>query len=277
MPGIGCKVLNSTHRVVGVDFHKNIPPPPPAGPLALPHIVSATMSQADPTTQKISKSVMAGATGGYALGRQHDLGRGTYHTGANALIGLVWLGSGNKAEFGVSTVKTDQGRLAVACIPFVGINLQLDCNDIPWMGKATASLPAPTSICIASFNTVLAGFTLRDFVAGLVAGLTDAVIVFVVSKIAGFIVEELAPALIGALLGPEALLAVGLVGVAFPVAFQVAQDGLEMLIGWGIGTPLGYSPNPDEHSIPIGIVSKYGGKLNEALNNWISPAPALSP
>ena len=31
MPGVGCKVLNTTHLVAGLDFHNSIPPPPPVG------------------------------------------------------------------------------------------------------------------------------------------------------------------------------------------------------------------------------------------------------
>jgi hypothetical protein len=164
-------------------------------------------------------------------------------------------------------------RMAVACVPFVGINMQLDCNDIPWLAKCTASLPAPTSVCVASFNTVLAGFTLGDFVGGLVAGLCDTVIVYVVGKISGFLVEDLAPALVGAIFGPEAVLAVGLVGAAFPITFEMAQGSLELAIGWAIGTPLGYSPDPDKNPLHLGLTSKYGAKLNDAVNNLISPTP----
>jgi hypothetical protein len=175
MPGVACKVLNATHVVVGLDFHNSIPPPPPAGPEPMPHIVVTVLGAASPSTAKMSTKVMAGP-GGAALGRQHDVGPGIYHVAVNALLPIVWAGAGNKAEFGVSSVVTDQGRLAVAVVPMVGINAQLDCAN---------PCPTPTSVAIASTNTVLAGFTLGDFVGGVAAGVSDTLITWLVDNISG--------------------------------------------------------------------------------------------
>jgi len=244
--------------VAGLDFHNSIPPPPPAGPAPMPHVVAYVMGLASASTAKLSTKVMAGP-GGAALGRQHDLGPGMYHVAVNALLPIVWSGAGNKAEFGVSSVKTDAGTLAVACFPMVGLNLQLDCGD---------PCPTPTSLAIASTNTVLAGFTLGDAIGGLVAGVSDFLITWVVSTISGAIVKDGVPALLAALLGPEAVLAVGLVGAVAPVSFAIAEAKLGQYIGWMIGTPLGFS-----YDWAPG--SKYGGKLNDYLNdhisNYISP------
>ena len=35
----GFPVLTTTQIIVGVDFHKAVPPPPPVGPLMTPHVV----------------------------------------------------------------------------------------------------------------------------------------------------------------------------------------------------------------------------------------------
>jgi hypothetical protein len=255
MPGVACKVLNATHMVAGLDFHDSIPPPPPAGPAPMPHVVAYVMGLAAASTAQLSTKVMAGE-GGAALGRQHDLGPGPYHVAVNALLPIVWAGAGNKAEFGVSSVKTDKGTLAVACIPFVGINLQLDCDD---------PCPMPTSVAIASTNTVLAGFTLGDAVGGLVAGISDCLITWVVGEITGALMDRVLPAAIGAIFGPEAVLAVGLVGAAFPVSYALVESKLSQYLGWAIGTPLGFS-----YSWAPG--SKYGGQLNEYLDEHISNA-----
>jgi hypothetical protein len=255
MPGVACKVLNSTHMVAGLDYHKSIPPPPPAGPAPMPHVVAYVMGLAPPSTGKISTKVMAGP-GGAALGRTHDLGPGPYHVAVNALLPIVWAGAGNKAEFGVSSVKTDKGTLAVACFPFVGLNLQLDCAD---------PCPMPTSIAIASTNTVLAGFTLGDALGGLAAGVSDFLITWAVSAITGAIVDKGIPAALGALFGPEAVLLHELIGDAFPVPFKYAEAKLGQYLGWMIGTPLGFS-----YDWAPG--NKYGGKLNEYLDEHISNA-----
>jgi exonuclease VII small subunit len=114
---VGCKALNSIQLVAGCDFHKQMPPPPPAGPLPMaPHAVVSCMGFAMPATAKQSTTVKVG--GGYAIGRQHDLGAGMYHFAPNTLLPLIWAGAGNKAEFGSSTVSIDVGdkslRMAVA-------------------------------------------------------------------------------------------------------------------------------------------------------------------
>jgi len=260
MPGVGCKVLNATHMVVGLDFHYSIPPPPPPVPMA--HLVVAILGMAPPSTAKMSTKVIAGP-GGNALGRQHDIGPGNYHIALNALLPIVWAGAGNKAEFGVSSVVTDQGRLAVAVIPMVGINVQLDCGD---------PCPTPTGFAIASTNTVLAGFTLGDFVGGLAAGVSDLLITWLVNRVSGILVKEGLPFLVDAIAGPEAVLIVGLVGAAFPVPFAIAEAKLSQYIGWMIGTPLGFSYQSKKLPL-LGAGSTYGAKVNDALNDFFSPTP----
>ncbi|HVY38061.1 MAG TPA: hypothetical protein VHM31_09000 [Polyangia bacterium] len=270
-------LLNSIQLVAGCDMHKQIPPPPPAGPLPAPHVVTAVMMMAHPSGTKASTTVRAGW--GFALGRQHDLSMGPYHFAANLLLPLVWLGAGNKAEFGSASVSIDVSgtatRLAVAVIPGVGLNLQLDCSE---------PCALPTSICVASLNTVYAGFSLADFIAGFVAMVVDIAITWVVGEIADVITGALGGLAIAglaevlALLGPEALLVGAIVEI---VGGPVIHEAVKMGIGWLIGTPLGYSytgPVPGTGGkAHFGPGSTYGGQLNDFINDNISPAPAPPP
>lgn len=259
-----CNALNSFHLVAGCDFHKQIPPPPPVGPLPMaPHVVVYCMGFAMPSTAKKSATVKAGW--GQALGRQHDLGMGVYHFAANVLLPLIWAGAGNKAEFGSSSVKVDIDgagvRMAVALVPVVGINLQLDCNEPCAM---------PTSVCIASLNTVKAGFTLMDCLAGFAAMACDIAVTWISGQIAGFIVKGAGAVITGILAevagGIEAMLVAGVVASAFPTVTYYLGAVTTQLVGWAVGSPLGYS-----YSWAPGSV--YGGKANDALNDWISPTP----
>lgn len=266
---VPCKALNSIQMIVGCDFHKQIPPPPPAGPLPAPHIVLYMTGLAMPATAKISTSIRAGW--GWSLGRQHDLGMGIYHFAANALLPLVWAGAGNKAEFGVASVKVgdisgSSARMAVAVVPWIGINFQLDCSE---------PLPLPLSRCIASFNTVVAGMTLADFVAGVISGIVDAIYVYVVGKIAGAIVSGAGAIIEGILAevtgGISVMLQIGLVAAAFPTAAAYIGGVAELLVGWTIGSPLGYSfDSIAGHKLPW---TSWGGELNDSINEWISPTP----
>jgi hypothetical protein len=266
---VPCNALNSIQIIVGCDLHKQIPPPPPAGPLPAPHVVLYVTGLAMPATAKQSTTVKAGW--GYALGRQHDLGMGIYHFAANALLPLVWAGAGNKAEFGVASVNVggisgSSARMAVAVVPWIGINFQLDCCE---------PAPLPMSRCIASFNTVVAGFTLRDFVAGFVSGVIDSLYVWVVGKIAGAIVGG-AGALIEGILaevtgGISVMLQIGILGAAFPTVATYIGSVAELLVGWTIGSPLGYSfDSIHGHKLPW---TSWGGELNDSINEWISPTP----
>ena len=229
-------VLNSSHLVVGFDSHCQAPPPLP--PLGV-HIVAAYMGQADPTTSKASLSVKAGS--GQALGRQHDLGRGRYHIAGNPLLPLVWAGAANKAEFGCASVivggcGSDNQKLSMAtALGRAGLGLQLDCGE---------PAPLPSSLCIASFNTVRVGVTNVDVIGGIAAMATDTGLTWAFGKVAGVLAtglqgkvcEKLGNVL--GLLGPPARSVSAALGTA---AARPTQELVKMVIGWFIGTPVGYS------------------------------------
>ncbi len=262
----GCKALNSVQLVAGCDVHKQMPPPPPAGPVPAPHVVVYCMGFAMPSTAKQSTTVKAGW--GYALGRQHDLGMGIYHFAANVLLPVIWAGAGNKAEFGASKVRVAVQEkslpMAVALIPRIGLNLQLDCNE---------PCPMPTSTCVASFNTVEVGFSRADCLAGFAAMLADVAVTWASSKIVGG-AFKLAGAGMTKVLGKsvrgiQTMLTAGLVAAAFPTTAEYIGSVSNLVVGWVVGSPLGYSPD----FAPGG---GYGGKLNEAINDSIAPAPTSS-
>ena len=227
-------VLDSSQPVLGCDPHSQLPSTPPIGP----HIVAGVMGVADPTTSKVSRTVKVGP--GFALGRQHDLGRGLYHFAGNLLLPLVCAGAGNKAEFGCASVivgncgSQDEGlSMAVAVYPGVGLNVQLDCGD---------PCPLPSSVCIASFSTVHAGLTAVDILGGYDAMRVDLVLSWLFGEVAGVLANALrGPVCRGmgnvlALLAPDAkLLLAALETLAGSTAHQLAR----LVIGWFIGTPLG--------------------------------------
>lgn len=278
---MGHKALNSYHLVAGCDFHRTIPPPIPVPPLG-PHVVAWCIGWVIAGGKK-SPTVSAGW--GRALGRQHDIGPGPYHFWANALLPLIWLGAGNKSEFGSGTVKVDIGgggeRMAVAVIPWVGINLQLDCQDFPLP-------PLPTSMCIASLNTVKAGFSAADFWGGLLAMLGDMAFMWLLNGVMSFAGNAAGNAMSNGLRGCTSgvlrgIFNTGRISPSFlrTAAYWLRPDArawwgqasnvVPALVGWGLGTfgigsPLGYSP---EYT-PGGTA---GGNLNSWINDNVSPSP----
>jgi hypothetical protein len=254
MPGIGCNALNGVQVVVGCDMHNQIPPPPPVGPVPAPHLVVWGMGLAFPSTSKKSKKKVSVGYG-LALGRQHDLGIGPYHAAINALIALVWAGASNKAEFGSSTVQIDTGRMAVALIPLLGINLQLDCGDAP--------CALPTSVCVATLNPVKVGFTLSDAMGGFAAMGFDIALTFIVSKGVGMAVDKGFFAMMGPL--AKSFEAVFAARLRHPSIEYSIMKGLGILVGWAVSSPLGYS-----------VETRWNkwGLLNDSVNDSLSPSPA---
>jgi hypothetical protein len=267
----GHKALNSNQLVVGCDVHKQMPPMPPAGPVVAPHRVVGMMGSAMKATSKQSTTVKAGS--GYALGRQHDLGMGTCHIAPNLLLPLVTAGAGNKAEFGSSTVKVRVGkdslRMAVAVDGDLGLNLQLDCNE---------PCPAPSSLCVASFNTVKAGFTVGDCVGGYAAMAADTAVSWAASKFIGGVAKKAAGP-IAKQLGKSAwathAMAAAKAGIAaHPATAESIRAAANVAASFVVGSPLGYSPQF------AGVNVVYPSENSDAINDQLPPAlglPAASP
>ena len=192
MPGF--PVLTTVQPIIGVDMHKSLPPPPPAGPLMLPHPVVwgsglsqktgfmwaiAATSRASSPESGCPKPVSVGF--GHACGRTHDAGPHPGHIWPNALLPLILLGSSSKSSFGSGTVKvavSPQGGgsadMAVNCA-FV-MNLNMQCQDFPIP-------PAPTGFCFTIHYNVMAGFSLADFCRGVVQWLVDLALTWLVGLV----------------------------------------------------------------------------------------------
>lgn len=180
MPGVGMKCLNTIQPIFGIDFHRTIPPVPP---VYAAHIVV----WGEGWSQKIglieNSKAASPETGvekpvalcwGYAIGREHDAGPHPGHLWLNALLPLIYVGSGSKSEFASGTVKHPGGNMAVAVA--YAVNLNLNCQDFPVP-------PLPTGVVVASFCTVKAGFTLGDFLGGILSTLVDMAIGWVLGLI----------------------------------------------------------------------------------------------
>jgi hypothetical protein len=189
MPGF--PVLTTLQPIVGVDMHKSIPPPPPVGPLMVPHVVvwgsglsqktgflwaTASTSKASSPESNVQKPVLVGA--GHACGRGHDAGPHPGHIWPNALLPLILLGSASKSEFGASKVKISVSQVQGGTsdlgvnVAYV-MNLNLDCQDMP--------LPSlPTGFCFAVNYSVYAGFSFKDACHGLTQMVADSALTWLV-------------------------------------------------------------------------------------------------
>lgn len=165
-----CCVITRFHRMVGCDLHTADPtfPVPPYLP-GTPHIVYAVTRLAlwSDAEEKESKRVDTAA--GPPMSKVFDIGVRIPHLGVNHPIPLLFLflTSSSQGHFGVHSVQTDRGPIAVALELFV--NPQLQCNDfLPTPKLFPLPFPLPTGVVIAP-NTVVAGLTLGDFLAGLLS------------------------------------------------------------------------------------------------------------
>ena len=214
MPGF--PVFTTIQPIIGTDFHKSIPPPPPAGPMMMPHVVMwgsglsqltgfmwaiAATSRASTKKSGCLKPVAVGF--GHGCGRTHDAGPHLGHIWPNALLPIILLGSSSKAEFGSGTVKiavSPQGGnvLDMAINVAYVMNLNLDCQDFPIP-------PAPTGFCFTIHYSVKAGFTMADFWRGLVQMAVDMALTWLVGAACAVLTAGLS-GLLGKVLGKGSFL-----------------------------------------------------------------------
>ncbi len=91
----------------------------------------------------------------------------------NILIPLLILGSSNKCQFAVGSVRLTDGPVAVSIFKYVGINQA--CND---------PCTAPTSLCF-NWGSINIGFTWGDLVAGLLCFAFDSLKSYIEGAIFG--------------------------------------------------------------------------------------------
>lgn len=170
-------VICVLHSMDGLDFHDSLP-----GPLLFwgPHLVGVRFLFG------ASKKNMTVLTPyGPILSRGFDIGWFIPHLPLPLPnnIQLFWLWSifsGSVGYFGVSSVEAPEGAIAAASDFYT--NVQLDC------GGPVGSPPTPTGLVFAP-NTVIAGMTLGDVIAGL---LTMAVTAYVQWKLS-ILIDGLGP------------------------------------------------------------------------------------
>lgn len=260
-----CCVMTRYHIMGGIDLHASLEPPFPA----MPHCVSA-MTQFGPWLYCQSKrSTTVDTAAGAPMTKVFDIGPLIPHVGLNALpiLGLLLLMSSSQAHFGVSSVHIENpsGSGPVAVALFTIVSPQLNCGDILF-----AALPMPTGRILAP-NTVVAGLTIGDFVAGFLSGIAAMGVTFLIGKLGGVVLSGLNNNIkLGhiaiRMFGPQwiqkfADKAVAFLGGTFP------QKYLEMLVGFSIGSPSGYAfENAPLGSIASpfeGLAEAIGGKIDE--------------
>lgn len=203
-----CCVITRFHQMMGVDFHASalgfpIPIPPPVPQMV--HMVSATVRFGIWFQAKDKESEKVDTYAGAPMSKIFDIGMFIPHLGINHPIVLGFLSacSSSQGHFGVASVITDKGPIAVALD--VCVNPQLNCNDFLLMPiPFPLPVPLPTGLLHAP-NTVVAGLTLGDVFAGYLSMVMTSAATMVIGGLIGAPFHYLPPILkpkLGSLMGP---------------------------------------------------------------------------
>lgn len=252
-----CCVIANCHEMVGVDFHDSYPtfitPPIPRGP----HIVTARVRLGPWFMAGGNETAKVVMPPGNAISKIFDIGIFIPHVPLvpDVYFWLYTLTSSSQGHFGVSSVQTEKGPIAVALMLFV--NPQLHCE-----GPLTCP-PAPTGAVLAP-NTVVAGMSIGDFIAGFITMALTSAVAFGLAHLLDKAIPAVASGIMNTLVrvvSPRIMLPVTVLGVAltkaFPSGTALANTVAETVIGWGIGSPTGYSFGAS----PLGGLLNDGGPL----------------
>jgi hypothetical protein len=265
-----CALLLTYHPMIGVDFHDTYPTP--AGPLIPcgPHGVGAYLRFGPWFMGTRSKEV--DCRFGHPMARGTDIKFGIPHIPwvTNFIVYPIMYtaASGSQSHFGVSTVQTEVGPVAVAVLKYV--NLNLNCE-----GPATCP-PLPTGIVIA-YNTVLAGMTMGDFIAGYVTMVAISMLQFAVghiisfgTKLGGIVLKRLLGGVIRMLpLKKGFVTAIILLTLrnqirkASPKQRVLLDELFGLLVDWSGGSPMGFS---FDFAQPQNLDTKVGEIAHKYLN-----------
>lgn len=181
---IPCCVLIPMHPCISLDIHQVVVPP--ATPFPAPYFWLQILGGL-PVVNKAQMGSKTYAWSFPAMQKGTDIGRFIVHVGnpANLKLPFIILGSGSKSPFGAGTVKIENKVVATACL--IMINKNLNCD---WPVKM------PTGNVIAP-NTVLAGMSLGDFVAGFINMGLDSALSFVVGKAFGEVGDKIGAKIVG--------------------------------------------------------------------------------
>ncbi len=197
-----CCVITRFHEMIGCDLHTADPtfPVPPYLPFT-PHLVRAVARFGVWADAKDKESERVDTAAGPPLSKVFDIGKLIPHIGVNHIIpmGFLTLLSSSEGHFGVQSVQTEKGPIAVALA--LVANPQLNCNDfLPTPKLFPFPLPLPSGWLVAP-NTVVAGLTLGDYLAGLFSMVATSGATLVMGIVTGGIVKFGLP-IIGKFLRP---------------------------------------------------------------------------
>jgi hypothetical protein len=197
----GYPVLTTVQPIVGVDMHMSIPPPPPVGPVMVPHPVvwgTGLSQKIGWTGNSKASSPESGCTRpvavgfGYACGQQHDAGPHLGHLWPNVFYPLISYGASSKSHFGSSTVRIavapDKGGSEAMAVNVYGIcNLNLHCHDFPFP-------PFPSGLSFTIHYSVTAGFSFGDLLWGWLSMCVDMALGWLMAAACEWLSKVMAPA-----------------------------------------------------------------------------------
>jgi hypothetical protein len=237
-----------------------------------------------------NRSPTVDTAAGQPLSKVFDIGMFIPHIGPNhpLLLGILLLTSSSQGHFGVASVEiqTNAGTGPVAVALQLVTNPQLNCGDISFF-----PVPMPTGVLLAP-NTVVAGLTLGDLIAGflsmLVTTIATAAIGFLLNKLGGPLVKwtggkifNLVDDLVGRMIMrlPDRFFRAYFQGTFMAAILHTrfgthADKLFDMLLGWAVGSPTGYaissSPSPLVNS--LGWIQDWadgvGKSIDQHANQW---------
>lgn len=175
---IACNILKYFDPMIGVEPHNTIVPPSPAPfpspyfhPSFLGHGIIASKSKYSGSPETMAKGPVT-TLGIQPMLQATDCGYMDVHLGilANVLLPITISFSSSKSMFVSGTTQINGSNVATAALVFM--NLNLNC---------AFPVSLPTGMVVA-VNTVQAGMSIGDYVAGVVSAVVQMAIDFAVGK-----------------------------------------------------------------------------------------------
>lgn len=234
-------ILGNWHLMIGSELHyfwlsgSPVPAPPPA---VLNHISSMILNGTGLTA---SKTTNVQATNNKIIHQGSDIGNFILHVNIppapiNLFLPLHIAFSGSKSMFGVNTVIAEDNPVGVAVA--VIMNFNLNCSDPVYL---------PGGVVYAFPMTCQAGFTLADFLGGLMHMAFDMAISYAINKFfRGKWGQKFQNAFFFRVFSPMFRGFVRVTGKtpSFVAAHLFSNFSDKVLENIVVGTPLGWSANP---------------------------------
>ncbi|MCA9663432.1 MAG: hypothetical protein KC486_34195 [Myxococcales bacterium] len=271
-----CCVIANHHPMLGVDLHDSFPafisPPLPRGP----HLVGAMVHWGPWWMAGAKEAADVLMPPGRMMSSIFDIGMLIPHVPlcANVYFWLYILTSSSQAHFGVASVRTSKGPIAAALMLYA--NPQLQCEGPLTMPPAPT---APTAMVLAP-NTVVAGMTIGDVIAGFVTMALTSALTFGITHGLNVAIPGLTNAIMNGLIrvvSPRVMLPAVVAGVAaatkFPATAAIARKIAETVIGFGIGSPMGYAfegaplGTSLDGAVPFGMPSVQD--VGDSTRDWV--------